>query len=136
TDGTSEVLYEGVESGKIDLAIGSRLSGRAAVAFTSLRREPFALVLPRTHRLARRPRVTWADALAEDFLAFPPGSAGHTAMEDGLQRAGLLLRPLMTFAQSITALNMVLSGAGVAALPLLGCPASHPKLTVRPLIEP
>ncbi len=136
TDGTSEVLYEGVESGKIDLAIGSRLPGRAAIAFTSLRREPFVLVLPRTHRLARKTRVTWAEALAEDFLAFPPGSAGHAAMEEGLQQAGLPLRPLMTFAQSITALNMVLSGAGVAALPLLGYPASHPKLTMRPLVEP
>jgi LysR family carnitine catabolism transcriptional activator len=137
TDGTSEVLYAGVESGRIDLGIGSRLTGRSNVTFQAVLRERFALVLPRTHPLARKASVTWTEALQQDFIAFPPGSAGHAAMQGALARAGLALNPVMTFAQSITALNMVAGGAGVTALPVLGCPPpSHEVLAVRPLTDP
>lgn len=137
TDGTSDVLYAGVESGQIDLGIGSRLPGHPGVVFQPVLRERFALVLPRAHPLARRSSVTWAEALREDFIAFPPSSAGHAAMKAALARAGLSLNPVMTFAQSITALNMVAGGAGVTALPILGCPPpTHKVLAVRPLTEP
>jgi hypothetical protein len=50
--------------------------------------------------------VSWADALRQDFVSFAPGSAGHVGTEAALQRAGLVLNPVMTFAQSVTALNM------------------------------
>ncbi len=137
TDGTSEVLYGGVANGLIDLAISSRLPGQSGITFEPVLREPFALVMPRTHPLARRSSVTWAEALRFEFLAFPPGSAGHTAMAEALQRVGLALHPSMTFAQSITALNMVAGGAGIAALPVLGCPSKrHPTLVTRPLTDP
>jgi LysR family carnitine catabolism transcriptional activator len=137
TDGTTEVLYAGVESGHIDLAIGSRLAGHPGVRFWPVLRERFALVLPRTHPLARQASVTWAEALRHDFIAFPPSSAGHAAMAEALAEMGLALNPVMTFAQSITALNMVAGGAGVTALPMLGCPSpNHKVLAVRPLTEP
>jgi LysR family carnitine catabolism transcriptional activator len=137
TDGTSEVLYAGIAAGQIDIAIGSRLRGHASVSFQPVLRERFALVLPRAHPLARKPAVTWAEALRHDFVAFPPGSGGRAAIEDALQQASLALNPVMTFAQASTALNMVAAGAGVTALPALGCPpASHRQLAVRPLIDP
>lgn len=137
TDGTTEVLYAGVESGQIDLAIGSRLHGHPGVSFRPVLRERFALVLPRVHPLARNASVTWAEALRHDFIAFPPSSAGHAAMAEALAGMGLALNPVMTFAQSITALNMVAGGAGVTALPMLGCPPpAHAELVVRPLTEP
>ncbi len=137
TDGTSDVLYAGVESGQIDLAIGSRLPGHPGITFQPVLRERFALVLPRAHPLARKPRVTWAEALRLDFIAFPPGSAGHVAMEEALRGAGLVLNPVMTFAQSLTALKMVAGGAGVTALPVLSCPPpTHKALAVRPLTDP
>lgn len=137
TDGTSEVLYGGVESGQIDLAIASRLRGRDAVRFRPLLRERFALVLPRDHPLARQATVTWSEALRHDFIAFPPGSGGYEAMHDGLERAGLTVDPIMTLAQSATGLKMVEAGVGVTALPALGCPRpDHPTLTVRTLASP
>lgn len=137
TDGTTDLLYAGIESGQIDLAVGSRLSGRPGVTFRPVLRERFALVLPRAHALARSASLTWAAALEHDFISFPPGSGGYEAMQEPLAKAGLVLRPLMTFAQSMTALNMVAGGAGVAALPMLGCPpASHRILAVRPLTDP
>jgi DNA-binding transcriptional LysR family regulator len=107
------------------------------VTFRPVLRERFALVLPRAHALARSASVTWAEALEQDFISFPPGSGGYEAMQEPLAKAGLVLKPLMTFAQSMTAMNMVAGGAGVAALPMLGCPpASHRVLAVRPLTDP
>jgi len=137
TDGTSDVLYAGIEANLIDLALGSRLREHDSVRFHPLFRERFALVLPRAHPLARQATVDWAEALAHDFIAFPAGSAGYEALHDGLERADLTLRPVMTLAQSATVLKMVEAGVGVTALPMLGCPRpDHPSLTVRPLAKP
>jgi len=137
TDGTSEVLYAGVESGEIDLAIASRLRQRDSVRFRPLLRERFALVLPRDHPLARQATVTWSEALRHDFIAFPLGSGGYEAIHDELERAGLTMNPVMTLAQSATVLRMVEAGVGVTALPVLGCPRpEHEGLTVRALTNP
>jgi DNA-binding transcriptional LysR family regulator len=137
TDGTSEVLYAGIESAQIDLAIGGRLRGHPAVTFLPVIRERFALVLPRAHSLAQRPFVTWSEALQHDFIGFPPGSGGRLAIDQALQQTGLALNPVMTLAQSNTVLNIVAAGNGVTALPALGCPpANHKSLAVRPLTEP
>ncbi|PZW37729.1 LysR family transcriptional regulator [Humitalea rosea] len=137
TDGTSEVLYAGIEAGQLDLAISSRLRGHAGVTFLPVLRERFKLVLRRDHVLAGSETVTWREALAHDFIAFPPGSGGHAAMHDALDRAGLVLRPVMTLAQSNTMMDMVEAGVGVTALPALGCPApDHRLLTTRPLVAP
>ncbi|WP_426955657.1 LysR family transcriptional regulator [Muricoccus radiodurans] len=137
TDGTSEILYAGVEAGQIDLAISSRLPDHAGVAFQPLLRERFLLVLRRDHPLARRAEVTWRDALRHDFIAFLRGSGGQAAIEEALAGTDLVLNPVMTLAQSSTVLGMVEAGVGVTALPVLGCPpADHRVLTTRTLIEP
>lgn len=137
TDGTSDVLYAGIEAGQIDLALASRLRDRDSVRFRPLFRERFALVMPRDHPLARRAAVGWDEAVSQDFIAFPTGSAGYEALHDGLERAGLVLRPVMSLAQSATVLKMVEAGVGVTALPMLGAPKhDHPSLTVRPLVNP
>jgi len=137
TDGTSDVLYAGIEAGQIDLALASRLRDRDSVRFRALFRERFALVMPRNHPLARRAQVQWDEAVSQDFIAFPTGSAGYEALHDGLERAGLVLRPVMSLAQSATVMKMVEAGVGVTALPMLGAPKhDHPSLTVRPLVNP
>ena len=137
TDGTSDVLYAGIESGHIDIALASRLRDRDSLRFRALFRERFALVMPRNHPLARRAQVTWDEVVSQDFIAFPAGSAGYEALHDGLERAGLILRPVMSLAQSATVLKMVEAGVGVTALPMLGAPKhDHPSLTVRPLVNP
>jgi DNA-binding transcriptional LysR family regulator len=136
-DGTSDVLYAGIEAGQLDVAIGSRLPGHPDVSFRPVLRERFALVLRREHPLARQETVTWREALGQDFIAFPPGSGGRAAMQDALERAGLALHPVMTLAQSNTVMGMVEAGVGVTALPALGCPpADHKVLTSRALVEP
>jgi DNA-binding transcriptional LysR family regulator len=137
TDGTSDALYAGIESGALDVAIGSRLPGHPDVAFRPILRERFALVLRHEHPLAAQARVAWREALSQDFIAFPPGSGGRMAMQDALERAGLTLDPVMTFAQSTTVLGMVEAGMGVTAIPALGCPArDHKSLCSRDLVEP
>jgi len=136
-DGTAEVLYAGIASGQIDMAVGSRLADRPDISFQPLFDEAFALVLRRDHGLARQERITWTQALHEDFIAYPMGSSGRATIENALQRAGLALKPVMTFAQSTSTLGMVEAGIGVAALPSAACPApDHRTLTSRPLIDP
>jgi DNA-binding transcriptional LysR family regulator len=137
TDGTSDVLYAGVESGQIDLAIGSPLRGHPDVSFSPILRERFALVLRRDHPLAESASVNWDEALRHDFIAFPPGSGGYSAIHDALERAGLSATPVMTLGQSNTVLTMVEAGVGITALPALGCPSpDHRILTVLPLANP
>lgn len=137
TDGTSELLYAGVEGGQLDLAISSRLPDHPGVSFRPLLRERFFLVLRRDHPLARRRVVGWRDALRHDFIAFLRGSGGQAAIEEALARAGLAMNPVMTLAQSNTVLGMVEAGVGITALPLMGCPApDHRTLTSRTLSGP
>ncbi len=63
-------VYEAVEQGEVDLGLISFPEQSRTVAVTSWRSEPFVLVCPPQHILARRSSIHLADLSGESFVAF------------------------------------------------------------------
>jgi DNA-binding transcriptional LysR family regulator len=117
----------------IDAALGPDLS------CTNLSEDPFVLVLPDDHRLARRRRVPIAALAKEDFL-FPRSRDGQGGTYDRLMRgacavAGFEPRVLFEINDCQTGQAFVAAGMGIAVFPRLALDPVHPGVAVRDLAD-
>jgi DNA-binding transcriptional LysR family regulator len=97
--------------------------------------DPMDLVVPLTHRLARRKRVTFDDLADENWLLpdFGPQSPSFKLIHGNCVAAGF--EPRVTFRINDCQMTqaMVAAGEGVALLPRLLLRPSHPGISVKPL---
>jgi DNA-binding transcriptional LysR family regulator len=113
----SDAVVRAVLNGSADLGIFSDNTPSAGLETTVCDVDELVLLLPRDHALARRPRVTFAEAIEHDFI--------------GLERSASLLRLLGSAAESLGAsvkvrvqvrsfdamCRMVALGIGIGVLP-------------------
>ncbi|MGH2898792.1 MAG: LysR family transcriptional regulator [Solirubrobacteraceae bacterium] len=149
-----EVLLEQVETedalrrlraGDLDLALvysnqpaDAPPGADAALAWSHIGDDPYRLVLPSDHRLARRRRIAAADLAGERF-ATPErtgvglGLAYHEMLERVCAPGGF--RPEVGYIVSDVAVARALVSAGlcVGVMPELTIPLPRPDVAVRPL---
>lgn len=92
TVGNSDDLIVAVRSGHLDVALlGLRADAPApsGVEARVLARERLVAVLPRSHRLASRPRIRLADLEGEVFADFPAGTSGRAQADTAFEAAAL-----------------------------------------------
>ena len=109
----------------------------ADMSFEPLKEDPFYLVCPRDHQLARRRKVCWRDLNAEALVSLSTTSGSERVISDELARQRV--RPARTTPVShlATVHGMLEAGHGIAVLPMIGLPVEgHPTLVSRPLMEP
>lgn len=86
-------------------------------AWFPVQRERLVVVVPPTHRLARRKRVDLAE-LADDELVTTPAGFGHSALvQNLLAEAGVTPRTSFESADLATIEGLVAAGLGVAVVP-------------------
>lgn len=81
--------------------------------------EPMKLVVPATHRFAKRRRVA-LDALADEAFVLVPGPSGATLYAeilDACRRAGFMPRLAQEAPQISSVINLVAAGFGVSIVP-------------------
>ncbi len=134
-EGAGQVLA-GVLAGECDFGIGFVGGKVPGLDFTPLRADPFVLAVPRGHALARRRTIAWPQLAGERLIAVARSSGNRQLLDDALARAGQ--RPAYSFEVShvATLLGMVEAGLGLAAVPRLALPASHPSLVGVALTGP
>jgi DNA-binding transcriptional LysR family regulator len=131
-----------VRAGDIDLAVafthrlGTTQGDDDALTWSHLGDDPFRLVLPLNHRLARRQRLRLADLAHERFCAPPREGAGVTyhRMLDQLCAAGGF-QPTIAYAVGDVdvARALVAAGLGIAIMGEHTIPRTETRVTVRPL---
>lgn len=109
-------MAEDLASGTVDLAVTmARPTGDAG--WHPLQEERLLLVVPPTHRLASRKRVTLAD-VADDEVVTTPVGFGHRVLVDGLYRdAGVVPRVSFESQDLATVTGLVAAGLGVGVVP-------------------
>jgi DNA-binding transcriptional LysR family regulator len=135
-----------LRSGDLDLAVVFRVRDRSENGRSQpdegfdevyLADDPYRVVLPLTHPLARRRTLRLADLAAERFTA-PPGG-GFQPYRKLLERlcADADFEPKIAHeVNDVTvARAFVAAGLGVAVLPELALPPPHPDVAVRPVRE-
>jgi LysR family transcriptional activator of glutamate synthase operon len=109
-------MVRDLDTGAVDLAITS-VRSTGAYGWHPLQQERLVLIVPPTHRLARRKRVSLQE-LAEEELVTTPVGFGFRSLVDGLLRdAGVV--PAVSFeSQDLATIEgLVAAGLGVAIVP-------------------
>lgn len=79
-------------------------------------RHPVKIMVPHTHRLARRRFLRLADLDGEHFILRDAGSATRRAFEAALDRAGVKIRPIMEINVREAVREAVARGIGLGAI--------------------
>ena len=109
-----------LEAGTLDIGfLRLPIGGHSELEVVTVHREPFVLVVPSSHKLARRKRVRLREASGQDFVmyerAYAPGF--HDLISGMLRDAGIIPNVRQTAGEMPTLISLVDSGTGVAILP-------------------
>lgn len=117
----SELLWEGLLDGKIDIGI-SLVPSSHDLDYFPLYAEPLAVLLPRDHPLSRRASLKLLDVKEEGFILFPKGYALNDMIMSACERNSFVPREIARTTEIEFTLELIASGAGVGFLPraLLG----------------
>ena len=133
---TSDLLLEGVRSGRIDVAL-ARVSPDLAdpeLQAALIAREPMLLVMPASHELAALDAVPVQALQGLPFLHYDPqGSRYFHDLVEGIFAAAEV-RPVVTHMSILpTLLALVEAGMGLALVPAAAVPQHPGALVSRPL---
>lgn len=106
-----------VAEGRADAGVLADWAGAEGLECLPFRRDRLCLVVPRDHPLAARRRLAFAEALAEDFIGLPQGSALAEHLASQAARLGRPLRPRLRLRGFDAICRLVERGAGVAVVP-------------------
>ncbi|WP_214401249.1 LysR family transcriptional regulator [Pseudonocardia lacus] len=112
-----EELIEKLHAGTIDIALSALRPTDADVEALELFREPFVLVAPVEHRLARRPMVHLRDVRDETFVGLSAGIALRRPVDEMFRAAGIRPRYGFETEEVETVRGLVAAGVGLGVLP-------------------
>jgi DNA-binding transcriptional LysR family regulator len=109
-----------LQTGLLDIGfLRLPIGAQSALEVLPVHREPFVLVVPASHRLAKRKRVRLRDAAGENFVmyerAYAPGF--HDLILGMLRDAGVIPYVSQTAAEIATLISLVDAQMGVTLLP-------------------
>jgi len=109
-----------LETGSLDIGfLRLPIGGHSTLDVVTVHREPFVLVVPSSHKLAKRKRVRLREVADEDFVMYErtwaPGF--HDLMFGILRDAGIVPNVTQTAGEVPTLISLVASGMGITIMP-------------------
>ncbi|WP_024279123.1 LysR family transcriptional regulator [Xanthobacter sp. 126] len=136
TEHGSKRLEEMLIEGEVELA-GSLLPAKEGFDGQGVRCEPLMAVLPVSHPLAGRERVTMADLAGFPFILFEGGFALNQVLEDACARNGFAPQIAARSGQIDFIVEIAGAGLGVAFLPkTIAYQRRTPAVRLSELAEP
>jgi DNA-binding transcriptional LysR family regulator len=116
-EGTMDVLLPELRAGKLDLIVGTLPHNGAGrdLEESILFEERTTVVAGRTHPLARRKRLEWADLGAYPWVLPPAGSLLREPLEDAFQRNGVPIPGNVVESLSVHVIGMYLQVSNALA---------------------
>ncbi|QOY92170.1 LysR family transcriptional regulator [Paludibaculum fermentans] len=115
----TQQLVDALRNGLVDVGLARDAGQEDWLQVEPVVIEPFILVVPRVHRLARQETVPWAELKDEPFVFFEQ-SAGQKAWDRTMEncaRFGFQPRIVQAAEQWLTVLRLVGAGLGVTVAP-------------------
>jgi DNA-binding transcriptional LysR family regulator len=109
-----------LEAGSLDIGfLRLPIAEQSALDVVTVHREPFVLVVPSSHKLAKRKRVRLREVAGQDFVmyerTYAPGF--HDLMLGILRDAGIVPNVSQTAGEIPTLISLVASGIGITIMP-------------------
>ncbi|WP_227746933.1 LysR family transcriptional regulator [Paraburkholderia franconis] len=115
---SSDEVVQGIASGMADLGICSAPRDTLQdLQWRTYSVDKLVLIVPDSHRLARRAAVKFADALDEDFIIMPYATSISKLCRAAAEREGRRLRVRIEVTSFEGVRNMVGAGLGIGVLP-------------------
>ncbi len=132
----SNQLLDDLRAGEIDFA-GALLPTADDFESQSIRREPLVALLPVSHPLAKRRKLSLAELRDTPFVLFERGFALHRVVMEASRQAGFEPRVVAVSSQIDFIIELVAARLGVAFLPrMIAVSAHHPAVRVVKLEDP
>ena len=109
-----------LETGALDIAfLRLPIGGQSTLDVVTVHREPFVLVVPLSHKLAKKKRVRLREVAGEDFVMYERSWAPgfHDLMFGILRDAGIVPNVTQTAGEVPTLISLVASGMGITIMP-------------------
>lgn len=136
-EGVQGTVLDDLRSGVADIGVGYLDGVPGELEGIALAREVFHVVMPRTHPLARRRRVSLQDVAACALVSLPRESQTRRLIDGLATAAGLTLQHAVTVHQFATLMPCVQAGVGIAIVPGAAVPwAVGAGLATKPLAAP
>src|ERR1700722_2668939 len=109
-----------LETGSLDIGfLRLPIGGHSTLDVVTVHREPLVLVVPSSHKLAKRKKVRLREVADQDFVmyerTYAPGF--HDSIVGILRDAGIVPNVSQTAGEIPTLISLVASGMGIAILP-------------------
>ena len=130
-------LHRTLADGEVDYVFVPAQPPDAHARWLHLQTEEIRLVVPATHRLARRRGVTLAELAGEPMVLGRSGDVLRELMEHMFRRAGFSPEVACEAGEPAAVEEYVAAGLGVAFIPALSRPLpAHPATVSLPITEP
>ncbi len=137
-DRIQQDVLASVRAGEVDFGVVIEPHATDDLQAETILRDPFALVMPAGHALAKRRSVTWKSLSGLDLVLLDHASGSRRLIDQALAHHGAACRVVQELGHPTTALRMVEAGIGLSVLPALALPAGgrtreFGRLVARPL---
>ena len=123
-----------VLSGEVDFGVVIDPAQRDDLHAEPILSEPFCLVCPPAHRLARRRSVRWNALAGEPLVLLDHASGSRRLIDEALRDQGVQAPVVQEVGHVTTIFRMLDAGLGISVVPTLALPpAGLQGLAVRPL---
>jgi LysR family carnitine catabolism transcriptional activator len=121
-DGIASSVLADVRSGAADFGIGPAPDKLGEIAVQSMVEEPCYLIVPRKHRLAKRPSVGLRELAGEPMISMPTDSGLRRLIDSAAQADGVTLEHSVVTSQFASLCEFVFKGLGVSIIPASAVP--------------
>ena len=135
-DENASHVLDAVVRGRADFGVSFTGSQEPGIQFETWTRERYVLAMLRSHAWACRSEIVWSELAGERLVSVSNQSSNRLLLDQVM--AGLLHRPMAWYECNHVsgALALVEGGLGMAVIPQLALPESHPTVCGVPLTEP
>ncbi|QWA09585.1 LysR family transcriptional regulator [Sodalis ligni] len=118
-DQVQQQTLQMVVNGEVDFGVIIEPSVPSDLYTETFMEEPFCLVLPETHEIARQKQVNWSDLQNQELVLLDYASGSRPLIDNALIRHGVTPRVIQELGHVTTIFRILQSGIGVSVIPQL-----------------
>lgn len=115
----ADEMFEALSTGHVEIGIGPYAEVPERLVFRPVLEQPFLLIVPRGHALARRRRLKFRELEGEPMVCPTRGTTARSLIERAARQAGFALTVKCDTMQYQTVASMVAAGLGITVMPLV-----------------